>query len=208
LANLKRCFDEKQKEVLGKYIYALRDPRDNKIFYVGQGDNDRIFDHFKEADDYLKKNKRKKSKKIERILEIWENESEVDWFIISHNLINDQNISDVVESAVYNSLNESYNEKLLNDNITPHSTFLTQEKLIELAAEFVNPNIPIKNVFIFPIQDALKKGDSEYDATRGNWIINFDNQNLKPSYAVGLKNAISKGSFEIDKWVNVVNSNK
>lgn len=50
--NLQRSFDPIQKQKLGKYIYALRDPRDRKIFYVGQGSNDRVFAHFNEAGNY------------------------------------------------------------------------------------------------------------------------------------------------------------
>lgn len=45
----KRSFDELEKHNLSKYVYALRDPRDGKIFYIGQGENNRIFDHFFEA---------------------------------------------------------------------------------------------------------------------------------------------------------------
>ena len=48
--NNQRNFDTLQIERLGKYIYALRDPRDKKIFYVGQGTGNRVFDHFNEAD--------------------------------------------------------------------------------------------------------------------------------------------------------------
>ena len=34
---------------LGTYVYALRDPRDKKVFYVGKGNGNRVFDHFGEA---------------------------------------------------------------------------------------------------------------------------------------------------------------
>lgn len=36
-------FSEKVKQKLGYYVYALADPRDNKIFYIGKGINNRIF---------------------------------------------------------------------------------------------------------------------------------------------------------------------
>lgn len=38
-------FDEKTKQKLKKYVYMLIDPRDNRPFYIGQGVNDRVFDH-------------------------------------------------------------------------------------------------------------------------------------------------------------------
>ena len=30
-------FSDKVKQKLGYYVYALADPRDNKIFYIGKG---------------------------------------------------------------------------------------------------------------------------------------------------------------------------
>lgn len=38
-------FSDKVKQKLGYYVYALADPRDNKIFYIGKGINNRIFQH-------------------------------------------------------------------------------------------------------------------------------------------------------------------
>ena len=32
-------FSDKVKQKLGYYVYALADPRDNKIFYIGKGIN-------------------------------------------------------------------------------------------------------------------------------------------------------------------------
>ena len=36
-------FSDKVKQKLGYYVYALADPRDNKIFYIGKGINNRVF---------------------------------------------------------------------------------------------------------------------------------------------------------------------
>ena len=50
-------FDDNQQKELGKYVYALLDPS-GKIFYVGQGRGDRVFDHLREAIEYRNKEKR------------------------------------------------------------------------------------------------------------------------------------------------------
>ena len=38
-------FDEKTKQHLGHYVYFLIDPTTSKPFYVGKGQNDRVFNH-------------------------------------------------------------------------------------------------------------------------------------------------------------------
>ena len=47
-------FKPSVKEALGYYVYALVDPRDNKIFYVGKGKGDRVFQHAEEKNQSLK----------------------------------------------------------------------------------------------------------------------------------------------------------
>ena len=203
--NIKREFDDLQKVKLGKYIYALRDPRDGKIFYVGQGVNDRVFSHFFEAENSLNSLKRfnDMSSKVIRILDIWKNNEDVEWFILSHNLPEVESVADYIESAIYDSLSESPNGEMLNDVSPPKSSRLLPDDLDAMAAAFVNPSVPLKNVFIFPIHNALFKGVNPYDATRSSWIISKNYRELDPSFAVGLKSSISKGSFEILSWSGV-----
>jgi hypothetical protein len=208
--NPKREFDDTQIKKLGKYIYALRDPRDGKIFYVGQGKGDRVFSHFGEAEGDLNSSKpfNKMSSKVIRILDIWKNNEDVEWFILSYNLPEVEYVAHIIESAIYDSLSESQNGEPLNDISPPKSSRLMPDDLVVMAAEFVNPLIPIKSVLVFSIQNALFKGVSPYNATRSAWVISNNYRNLKPSFAVGLKNSISKGSFEISSWSSVAGTNR
>ncbi len=205
--NTKRTFDEIQQSELGKYVYALIDPRDSKIFYVGQGTSNRVFDHFNDADKLnpQKIDLRKASKKLLRILDIWENDLDVDWIIIAYGLdksVEDLDLASRLESGVYHCLEQSINGHLLNDNTPPKSSLLLPEDVEALGAEYVNPEEEIHNVFIFPIHAALIAGASPYDATRRAWLISKEFQNLGTSYAVGLKNSISKGSYKVNKWID------
>ena len=197
-----RQFDPLQISRLGKYIYALRDPRDKKIFYVGQGTGNRVFDHLNEADKVNRSsvNLEQISSKTLRILDIWKHEEDVEWIILAYNLSAADATADLVESAIYDALIESQNGDTLNDITPPKSTRLSSDEVIALAADFVNPDFPIENVFLFPIQNAVTAGSSVYDATRMIWYVNQPNRTLRPSYAVGLKSALSLGAYEIENW--------
>jgi hypothetical protein len=209
--NTQRLFDNLQQQRIGKYIYALRDPRDNKIFYVGQGTGNRVFDHFNEADtvNVQAVNLSLVSSKTLRILDIWKHEEDVEWIILAYNIPNENIIADLLEAVVYDTLTESQNGDTLNEVTPPHSTKLSSDEVIALAAEFVNPAIAIENVFLFPIQNAANRGASIYDATRMVWYVNHANRNLQNSIAVGLKYAISIGSYQINNWnTAVLDANK
>ena len=166
--NEKRIFDDIQQRHLGKYIYALRDPRDRKIFYIGQGTDNRVFSHFDEADrvNISSIDLNTISSKIIRILDIWKHDEDVDWLILAHNLPAENNIADFVESGIFDALSESQNGDTLNDIAPPNSSRLSPEDIVEIGAELVNPGESIDTVFIFPIQKAVNLGSSIYNATR------------------------------------------
>jgi hypothetical protein len=198
----KRSFDDLESKKIGNYVYALRDPRDGKIFYIGQGTGNRLFDHFKYAETVLKNNGMASSKEI-RILDIWKNEEDVDWLLIAHNLT-EENIN-YVEAAVIDAVGASQNGMSLNEIRGPYSSMLTQEDLIPIGAQPVNPIERLQRVFIFPIKNALAEGRIPYEATRRAWTITENNRQL-PAYAVGLLNKISVGSYSVQSWRDVSNN--
>ena len=42
-------FKQSVKDALAYYVYALVDPRNNKIFYIGKGKGNRMFQHAEAA---------------------------------------------------------------------------------------------------------------------------------------------------------------
>ena len=205
--NVERDFDANIYAKLKCYVYALRDPRDNKVFYIGKGGgqgagNARLFDHFAEAEAAIVDSLRTQSSKVQRIIEIWAADENVDWFIVRHGL--DEPAALHVEAALIDALEVSQNGPSLND-VRGHGTaehgLLASEDVYSFAAEPVDPKNDYQSVFIFPIYKALQGGKSPYDATRCCWNVSSQFRVAK-SVAVGVSGGISKGAYLIDDWVS------
>lgn len=202
--NLQRNFDLKTQTELMHYVYALRDPRDGKIFYVGEGAGDRVFAHFNEAKELLGNDRCVSSSKVSRILEIWREELDVEWFVIRHGM--EQNIACEVEAAIIDAIEESMNGSLLNIVRGKNTSrgILMPEEIKALRAPHVLPSQHII-VFVFPIQNALKSHNeinenSIYNATRGDWRITQQYRDIENAYAVGLTSGFSRGAYKISQW--------
>lgn len=207
MKNPQRSFDDIQIEYLGDYVYALKNPLDEKIFYVGVGVEHRIFHHFNEADE-VRLGKRKPTKKTSKILEIWDAGYDVDWFIVAHSLP-ERNQAFQIEAALIDVFRDipGLNE-ILNEQGGHHSTKLNQEDLVNLSAPFVNPNLPYSSVFLFLVQNAFSERGNIYESTRGYWQLSKKYNNLTNSFAVGIINNISKSSYKIDTWYKEEKYNK
>lgn len=97
----KKSLDEKSKEF---YVYALVDPRDNQIFYIGKGTKNRVFNHVDKAIDNIDK----KTAKLDLIREIKKSGNEVLQYIIRSSLSEKEAL--FLESALIDTLSfEKFN---------------------------------------------------------------------------------------------------
>ncbi len=197
-------------DLLGVYVYALRDPRDQKIFYVGKGGgqgasgNDRVLHHFMQARDALSSGESNPSAKVRRIIEIWSVGEDVEWFIVRHGLQN-SDLAHHVEGALIDLLEVSQNGPTLNiqggHQAATHG-FLSRGDLESLKAQPVNPKRFVhRPIFVFPIQRALTSGRSVIDSTSGSWRVGVKFRQYQDAIAVGVSSGVSKGAFLIERWL-------
>lgn len=88
-------FDDIAKKAIGYYVYALRDPRDSSVFYVGKGQSNRWYEHIAEA----KTKKANPTLKLERIREIEGAGYDVEAFILRFG-IQSEKLAFEIEAAV------------------------------------------------------------------------------------------------------------
>ena len=102
--NKEKAFKQSVIESLKSYVYVLVDPRDNRIFYVGKGTGNRVYQHVQAAltDDT-------QSLKLSTIREIIALGLEVKYYIIRHNLTEQEAYlveSSIIDVLTYRDLNK------------------------------------------------------------------------------------------------------
>lgn len=108
---MEKSFKEGVIESLKCYVYALVDPRDKCIFYVGKGMGNRVYQH---AEDAI--NEDSDSLKLNTIREIKRLGLSVEYYILRHNLTNKE--AYLVESTVIDLLTYSrFNKENILTNI-------------------------------------------------------------------------------------------
>lgn len=90
-------FSPRTEEALKYYVYLLVDPRSNKIFYVGKGKGDRVFNHVRCAIST-----EGESDKLNTIRDINKAGLEVRYYIVRHGL--EENEAFLVESVLIDLL--------------------------------------------------------------------------------------------------------
>lgn len=204
MPNEQRTFDSLQLNALGYYVYTLSDPRDGKVFYVGRGRGNRVFEHFMETDRLLSEVGLTRKAKHRRIEEIWAEGFDVKWVILRHGI--DESTASHVEAAAIDALSISQNGIVLNEIAgmggAEHG-LLTEDDVLALGAQPVNPRTAYKSVFVFPVHNTLLEGRDLYTAARGNWSVSEIYRSLPNALAVAVANGISREVFRIDSWERI-----
>ncbi|MDX2074953.1 MAG: hypothetical protein SFZ02_00860 [bacterium] len=179
-------------EKLDYYVYILRDPRNNEIFYVGKGINNRVFAHVEDASREIIENAR-----LDRIRAIHADGQKVDITIHRHGLTEKEAFE--VEGALIDLLGLP---ALSNKVVGHHARYRGQMTYAEITAEYDALIIPITIPVIFIIINKQYKrrmtDDDLYQATRKNWKIG--KRRDKAQYAFSVSNGLVRQVYKIEKW--------
>ncbi|MCH5167451.1 MAG: hypothetical protein J1F35_06100 [Erysipelotrichales bacterium] len=192
------------KEVLKYYVYVLIDPRDNYIFYVGEGYGDRVFDHEKEVEN----NYCPEKEKHRRIKEIQDAGLKIIKMIGPSNL-RDQKEAQNVETGILWIL-KLQGHKLTNIQSGHHENyfkFKTVEEIeYQLATNFMEQDKNDKIIYVNVSRSLdLNKTytEDEYkELFLGDWII--DKYNLEKANKLCVcYNGIIRKVYSIDSYIPV-----
>ena len=193
-------FKQSVIESLGHYVYCLVDPRDNRIFYIGEGCGNRVFNH---AYDALNDNLQ--SLKLDVIRDIISQGMEVKYYIIRHGMT--QDVAFLVESVLIDLLTyEPFNlESILTNIQSGHHQWDRGIKTVEEINSIydcteIEPEWDDKLIFI-NINKTYVTGErgSIYEATRKYWRLN-GNRARQATYALAVYRGIGRAVFKPTRW--------
>ena len=194
--NMEKSFKQSVIEGLKYYVYSLVDPRDNRIFYVGKGSGNRVYQHARAAlvDD-------SPSLKLSTIREIKELGLDVMYYLIRHNLTEQD--AYLVESSIMDLLTyPAFNkENILTNIVSGHHQWnegiKTDEEInILYDCPKIKP-IPGDRLLLVSLNKSYKQSKAtgvyrranDYESARKYWKLSRDKAD-KVKYILGIYKGI------------------
>lgn len=200
-------FKQSVIEALKSYVYCLVDPRDNKVFYIGKGTGNRIFQH---AEDALKEDAA--SLKLDTIREIIGARLKVKYYIVRHGLTEEE--AYLVESVLIDMFTYSqFNlESVLTNIQAGHHQWDKGVKTIDeikclYDCKTLEPQktdklicININKTYNRPDVDQFGVRDNIYEATRKYWKLN-GRRAKNADYVLATYQGIVRAVFKPIRWI-------
>jgi len=188
---------------IGNYVYSLSDPETNKIFYIGRGVGNRVFQHTKNADDL----NIAPTDKIEKIRKIHSKNKQVVTHIIQHQLSEDE--AKKVECALLDLM------KLLGNDLTNIQGGYNSEEYGLMTTEEVERKYCLEKIDLLPkgfiainINKSYKLGNGKegiYQATKEAWVINKSKLSKITQVLSEFKRRVV-GIFKVNDWYPITTS--
>ncbi len=189
-------FDHKTCEEMNHYVYALIDPRDNKPFYVGEGEKNRVFDHVDEAGETSNE-----TDKLDLIREIKDEGYKVDHVILWHGL--DKNTALIIEASLLDFASY-FKFDLTNLVRGHHSSVFGAMKVEEIIRKYNAPPLDElgDDCVIININKRYRETRNDvsiYDVTKGHWpMANPNRKGIK--YVLAEYKSFIVEVFEVEIW--------
>lgn len=202
---MKKSFKESVKEALKYYVYALVDPRDKRIFYVGKGVGDRVYQHAEAAIDEAND-----SLKLSTIRDILNTGLGVEYYILRHNLTEQEAFlveSIVIDLLTYKGFNTDH---FLTNLVSGHHQWdegIKTEEEINLLydCEKIEPKlgdrlllVSLNRSYNQSTATGVYKRKSDYESARKYWAISADKAS-KIDYILGVYRGIVRIVIDVKK---------
>ncbi len=192
-------FSEKSLLSLGEYyVYGLIDPRNKRIFYIGKGRGNRVFEHERECLN----NANIEKLKLQTISEIKNAGFEVEKVIINFNLSEEEAFA--AEASLINAFNYIGNMNLTNIIAGHHSAeALSVERFEKIygATELEVKDIKHR-ILVIKINRLYQRNMNEkalYDTVRGIWKVS--KEKIKSiEYVFGVYNSLIVAVYKPSAW--------
>lgn len=185
-------------DVLRYYVYALRDPRDGRVFYVGKGIGDRINAHVREAGAEPTSERAK----LRTINDIEASGREVDLLFLRTGIV-DEATAFTVEQAVIDAFLADGHPltNLVRGHYSGQHGLATLPAVV--ARHRADPCPPIPHPLIrVKIQNGWRPDKNEqdvYETTRGHWRV-AEWVRGRTEYALGIAYNIVRGVYRVESW--------
>lgn len=185
-------------EQLRYYVYALRDPRDHRVFYVGKGKGDRINAHVRDAGADAQSERAK----LRLITEIESSGHDVDLLFLRTG-IHDEATAFIVEQAVIDAFAADGHPltNLIRGHHSGRHGLAALPAVVARHQAVACPPIP-HPVIMLKIQRGWRpdmNAGEVYEQTRGHWRIAGWVRD-RAEYALGVAFGIVRGAYKIESW--------
>jgi len=179
-------------EKLDYYVYLLTDPTTNKVFYIGKGTGNRIFDHINSAISSPLE-----SDKLDKIRSIQLEGLQIQHSIIRHSLTEKEAFE--VEAALIDFIDI---RELTNVVLGHDSDSRGLMSIGDIISKYLVPEIEIiEPVVLITVNRLFRRNmndDELYEITRGNWVTG--KRRSKAKYAFCVYNGTVRQVYEIQRW--------
>lgn len=185
-------FSEKAKDALKYYVYALSDP-DTKIpFYIGKGNGDRVFNHFREQGD---------NEKIEKLRELSVLGKEPCIDILAYGLTDE--VAKIVEMAAIGLIGlDNLANKKQGDGYKEHGRIPADKFNLLYSAEEIGVDDFNENVVLLKLNKTYTPNMTAfelYEAARGYWRMDKEKRN-QVKYAMPVYDGVILEVYSIVQW--------